>query len=230
MSILPTKVSTKPKKIDPATIVLYGPGGVGKSTFGSKLSNALIIDTEKSTEFLSGVMAVDVQNSFKTFVEVIKELQAEWKTNGKITYDYIIVDSLDGLVNDIIYKEVCRRHNKNDISDFEWGAGYAQAKSMLIDYMNFFEKVAKCTIYMCHYKKVDSEEGEVPYSLQSLNFSAGIKTAIVHKVDVVGLFISEDGERKINFTGSDNMQGKSRAHHVTDKIIPADWDQIFIDK
>lgn len=229
-SLLPTKKSTKPKRIDPSSIIIFGPAGVGKSTFGASLEDALIIDTEESTDFLEGIMSVDVKNSMKRFTGVIRELNEYKKQNGKMPYEYVIIDTLDGLVHDIIFPYICKQHGKKDISDFDYGAGYSHAKNMLLQYMNFFKANFKAVIYMCHYKRTVFGETEVDFDMASLNFPASIKTTLVHQIDEVGLMFSEDGTRQINFVGSDNMEGKSRAKHLSGQTIEADWDKIFIDK
>lgn len=229
-SLLPMEKSTKPKKIDPSSIVLFGPAGSGKSTFGAALENNLIIDTEQSTDFLEGIMAVDVKNSMSRFSQVLKELAAYKKEHKKMPYDYVTIDSLDGLVHDIIFPYVCKQHGKKDISEFDYGAGYSQAKNILVSYMDFFDKNFKCTIYMCHYKRTIFGDTELEFDMASLNFPASIKTSLVHMIDEVGLFYSAEGVRRINFIGSDNMEGKSRAKHLAGQDIEADWSKIFIDK
>lgn len=235
ISILPTKPSEKADLIDPRSLILFGPAGVGKSTFGSTLSNALIIDTEQSTSYLSGIMAVDLKKISKekeismpgAWGTVYKELSA---LKGKMPYDYLILDTLDGFVDEVIFPYVAKQHNVKSITDIDYGAGYAQAKDMLVKYMNFFQDNFKAVIYMCHYKRTVFGDSELDFDMASLNFPTSIKTKLVHLVDEVGLFFSKNGNRQINFVGSDNMEGKSRSHHLSGKVVDAAWENIFIDK
>lgn len=225
---LPMTPSKAPKKINPTSLLIFGPSGVGKTTFISQLPNTLFIDTEHSTDFLSGIMVVDVKRNFEKLQDTRAELRRYVRETKKRPYDYIVIDTIDGLLNDVLYPHICKKYGKTSINDFDYGAGYTEAKAVITDYFNFLQKICKCVIFVAHYKKESLNDSEIKFDMESMNFAASIKTMLVHMVDEVGMFISEDGERKIVFKGSDNMEGKSRAHHLSGKTIPADWSQIFI--
>lgn len=237
-TFLPRTKSTKPDAINPEQLILFGPSGTGKTTFLAKLDNTLIIDTEESTKYISGIMKVDVKGSWAKFTTTLKELVRLYKEENEgndgppiYPYEYIALDTLDGLYNEALVPHICKKHGKASISDFDYGAGYAEAKDKLVSAMNALTKICKCVIYTAHYKMVSiGEDEDILYDLKSLNFSPSVKTMLVHKVDEVGFFHVKDGDRLITFESSDNMQGKSRCHHLTGKTVEADWNEIFINE
>ena len=224
MALLPTTPSTEPKRVNPKHLVIFGSQGVGKSSFAASLPNTLIIDTERSTQFLKGIMVVDVERDNKKFNAVLKEIAALEKN----PYKYCVIDTLDGLLQSIIYPYVCNRHGKTSIADFDFGAGYTEAKELLFQYMQFLEKHFEAIIWLAHQKRTIIGETDVKLDTTMLNLPNSIRIFFVHEVDDIARMIIEEGERKLIFSSSENTDGKSRAPHLNNANIDLDWSKIFV--
>ena len=77
-------ITNQPKKV-----VIYGPEGIGKSTFASKFPNPVFIDTEGSTKY----MDVERFENTETWADVFSQIDEAVKEG----YKTIIVDTADWL-------------------------------------------------------------------------------------------------------------------------------------
>lgn len=102
----------------PPRIVIYGPHGVGKSTFGAGFPNPILLMTE------DGVGALRVRrfpNQVTTYRQLMTALGALF--DGAHDRETLLLDSLDWL-EPIVWAETAERHNKASIEAFDYGKGY----------------------------------------------------------------------------------------------------------
>lgn len=110
---------SKGKKRNPVKVVLYGPEGIGKSTFASKFPGVVFIDTEGSTTF----MDVDRIDGVKTWDEILKAIEYAIKNRDTYGIQTLAIDTADWAELMAITK-VCERHNVNGLEDIGYGKGY----------------------------------------------------------------------------------------------------------
>lgn len=101
----------------PRRAMLYGTHGIGKSTFGAMSPKPIFVQTE------DGLGEIDcdrfpLAESFQDVVEALSALYTE-----KHTYRTVVIDSLDWLER-IIWSEVCRKRNVENIEDIGYSKGY----------------------------------------------------------------------------------------------------------
>lgn len=109
MQVISGKVE-KAKKV-----VLYGPEGVGKSSFAAQFPNPIFIDTEGSTTELD-VKRLVRPSSWQMLLQ-----QVDWaKTGG---FKTLIIDTIDW-AEMLCVQSVCAEHNKTGIEAFGYGQGY----------------------------------------------------------------------------------------------------------
>ena len=111
MNISKGKIHTAQK------VVIYGPEGIGKSTFASRFPDPLFCDTEGSTKELD-VRRFDRPSSFKmilTYIDYVKSNPDCCKT--------FVLDTADW-AEKLIIEKVCAAHGKEGIEDFGYGNGY----------------------------------------------------------------------------------------------------------
>ena len=98
-------------------VVIYGPEGIGKSTFASKFPNPLFTDTEGSTKDLN-VRRLDRPLSEQMVLEQI----AFVKANPTVCKTYVI-DTADWLEK-LCIQSVCARLKISGIEEIGYGKGY----------------------------------------------------------------------------------------------------------
>lgn len=115
MKIISGKI-TKPQKV-----VIYGPEGIGKSTFAAQFPKPLFIDTEGSTSHLE-VDRLPRPTSWQMLKQYIKDLKGD--TMG---YHTLVIDTADWAER-LCEEAVCRSNGKVGIEDFGYGKGYTYVK------------------------------------------------------------------------------------------------------
>lgn len=111
MNISSGKITTARK------VVVYGPEGIGKTTFAAQFPNPLFTDTEGSTKDLN-VRRLDRPLSEQMVLEQI----AFVKANPTVCKTYVI-DTADWLEK-LCVQAVCARLNIKGIEDIGYGKGY----------------------------------------------------------------------------------------------------------
>ena len=101
----------------PIKAVIYGPEGIGKSTFASKFPNPLFIDTEGSTSRLN-VARTDPPSSLAMLSSMLTEL-----AQNNHGYKTLVLDTADWAER-LCIKAVCEKNSKAGIEDFGYGKGF----------------------------------------------------------------------------------------------------------
>lgn len=119
----------------PYKVVVYGPEGIGKSTFASHFPDPLFIDTEGSTRSL------DIKRLPKpTSYEMLKqEIDYIIEKNTSICRT-LVIDSIDW-GEALIVQHICDKYQKKGIEDFGYGNGYVYTKEELGRLLNRLEDV-----------------------------------------------------------------------------------------
>lgn len=108
---------TRGRKARAQKVVIYGPEGIGKSTFVAQFPEPVFIDTEGSTDNMD-VARMDKPTSWamlKNEIAFIKANSDACKT--------LVIDTIDW-AEQLAVSYVCSQHQKNGIEDFGWGKGY----------------------------------------------------------------------------------------------------------
>ena len=108
---------TKGKIIKPQRVCVYGPEGIGKSTFASQFPSPLFIDTEGSTESLD-VARLPNPTSWAMLVDDVNYV----RQNPSICRT-LIIDTADW-AEKLCIQYVCGKYDKAGIEDFGYGKGY----------------------------------------------------------------------------------------------------------
>ena len=104
----------------PIKAVIYGPEGIGKSTFASKFPAPLFIDTEGSTSRLN-VARTDPPSSLAMLSSMLTEL-----AQNNHGYKTLVLDTADWAER-LCIKAVCEKNSKAGIEDFGYGKGFTYA-------------------------------------------------------------------------------------------------------
>jgi hypothetical protein len=115
----------KGKVTKPALILLYGPDGVGKSTFGADAPSPIFLGTEDGTSNLD-VARFPAPRTFDDVLQAIEEL-----TKSAHEFKTLVVDSLDWL-EPLVWDKVCVDAGAKSIEQVGggYGKGYAEALAL----------------------------------------------------------------------------------------------------
>lgn len=97
--------------------VIYGPEGIGKTTFASCFPKAVFIDTEGSTKFFD-LARFPAPTSWTMLLDEVQEV-----INDPTLCDSLVIDTADW-AEKMCISEVCSSNKKNGIEDFGYGKGY----------------------------------------------------------------------------------------------------------
>ncbi len=124
LSQIETGIIKKPRRV-----FLYGPHGVGKSTWGSQAPDPIFVQTEEGANDI-GVARFEVAKNFLTVMDMLRELYA-----GKHKFKTLVVDTVDWLES-LIWEKVCQDEKVSSIDKIEFFRGYLLA----IEYWNDFRE------------------------------------------------------------------------------------------
>ena len=122
-------------------VVIYGPEGIGKSTFASKFPGAVFIDTEGSTKDMD-VARLPRPTSWNMLLEEIQYIKAHPSECGTL-----IIDTIDW-AEALCITHICDTHHKSGIEDFGYGNGYVYVKEEFGRFLNRLEDVVEAGIHV----------------------------------------------------------------------------------
>lgn len=112
-------------------VVIYGPEGIGKSTFAAQFPDPLFIDTEGSTKNMD-VARMDKPTSWT----MLKNQIAYVKNNS--VCKTLVIDTIDW-AEQLCIDDICAQYNKKGIEDFGYGNGYIYEKEEFGRFLNSLE-------------------------------------------------------------------------------------------
>lgn len=111
------------------------------------------------------------------------------------------------------------------------GYGYRWSREDTIRVFNKFLNTAKkCVIFVCHVKDkyVGLKETTDVVAPKQLALTGAVKDILPRKVDAIGYVYNDKGTIKVNFAGTEDKTGGSRAKHLQGYNGPLEWNKIFI--
>jgi hypothetical protein len=134
MSQLAT-IITAPRMLPPR-VLLYGPHGIGKTTFGAKADAPIIIQTEEGADTLN----VPRFTLCKTYAELEGAITTLY--NEAHPYQTLVLDSIDWL-EPLVHARTCDKGGKKNVEDFGYGKGYQFADEIWRDVLGGFDALRR---------------------------------------------------------------------------------------
>lgn len=122
-------------------VVIYGPEGIGKSTFAAQFPNPLFIDTEGSTKYMD-VRRMDKPTSW----EMLRQELTYVKQNPQVC-GTLIIDTIDW-AEQLCIDDICSRYQKKGIEDFGYGNGYVYEKEEFGRFLNSLEEIVHLCVHV----------------------------------------------------------------------------------
>lgn len=134
----------------PQKVVVYGPEGIGKSTFASKFPSPLFLDIEKGTSQLD-IDRLDWSDSdtWTDLLDAIKEI-----STTKHHYKTIVIDTADK-AEQLCMQSICEKMKVSGIEDIGYGKGYTyigEEFAKLLSYLDNVIKVGINVVILAHAK------------------------------------------------------------------------------
>mgnify|MGYP001581697318 CR=1 FL=1 len=157
--VIPTVATLEGSDISELKWLLYGPPGIGKSSFFAKakktvkgvLKQPWFLHTDPGLRFIKALKTPIL--AWKTFKKIVKEVTERPPKHVSM----LVLDTADLLFR-MCRKEVCQARGLEHISDAEWGKGYDMVRD------EFEQEVAKLALldqhgiglaFISHSKDVD---------------------------------------------------------------------------
>ena len=109
------------KIVKPQKVIIYGPEGIGKSTFASQFPRPLFIDTEGSTSHLE-VDRLERPTSWQMLRQYIQDIKTD-----SMGYQTVVIDTADWAER-LCEDSICSKYGKQGLEDFGYGKGYTYVK------------------------------------------------------------------------------------------------------
>ena len=206
-------ISGKVKK--PQKVVIYGPEGIGKSTFASKFPKPVFLDVEDSTKEMD-VDRFEKPLSWSEFGANVKEFI---KDHGN--YKTLVIDTADW-AEMLCIQYVCARKQKTSMADFDYGHGYTYVYEEFGKLLNFLDNYIDAglnVVITAHAKmnKIDEPEQSGSYDRWEMKLSKGVKPLLKEWADMVlfanyKTYIVKDDNNKVKAKGGQRVMYTS--HHV----------------
>lgn len=214
--------------------LIYGPAGVGKSTFFSKFKKHIFLNTDPGLDFIK------VRNmpivSWKSFKKTAEQLIA-FQTPGGAEYDkkfdnsIIVIDLIDGLWT-LCRKAVLTQAGYSHESDGEWGKGHDLVKK------EFQTQIASLAAvygvgFISHDKNIEIKGRLSRISKTVPSITGNVGKFIEGLCDFIGYCEvsstkaeKELGDRYITFRPTEELTAKDRAGLFPEKM-PLDFDVVY---
>lgn len=196
-------------------ICVYGPEGIGKSTFASQFPDPVFIDTEGSTKDM------DVSRFKKaTSWEMLLDQVRYTKLHPEVCRT-LVIDTADW-AEQMCVKHICDKYQKDGIESFGYGNGYVYVKEEFGRFLNLLEEVVDRGIHVvltahAHLKKFElpDEMGAYDRWEMKLGKKTASQTAPLVKEWVDLLLFANYKTMVYNVDGQGAQKGKNKAQGGT---------------
>lgn len=189
-------------------VVVYGPEGIGKSTFASKFPDPVFIDTEGSTKDMD-VARMEAPSSWSMLLEQVRYV----KSHPDICRT-LVVDTGDW-AEMLCSSHVCSNNQKTSIEDFGYGKGYVYLQEEFGRLLNLLEEVVEDAginvVITAHAKmrKFEQPDELGAYDRWEMKMSKNVAPMVKEWADMV-LFCNYK-TIVINVDGQGAQKGKNKA-------------------
>ena len=203
----------------PQKVVIYGPEGIGKTTFGAAFPDALLIDVEQGSGHLD-CDRIEVED-WRSFIDTMEELFAKYE---ELSYKSIVVDTADWLEK-LATEYVCQFHNKNGVEDFGFGKGYVYVNEEMIRGLALLDQLRNVGFNVALVAHSQVQKRELPgsqgaFDRYELKCSKRVTALIKEWADAV-LFIN------YKIIVEEGADGKNRARGGTDRLLMTEHTAAF---
>lgn len=214
-----------PQNKPPVIMLVYGEGGVGKTTFAATAPKPLLADCEGGTKYfgLRGihipVAVIEKWGDMKDVLEIAKSDE----------YDTIIIDPIGELMDKLKRYMIALGDSKLVQKDGSpTMAGWGWLKKVMREYLKALRDSGKHTLIIAHIEEKSDEDRMV----KRPKVETKLSDELVNMVDVVGYMTvvntADEGEKRVIIVdpANDKYTAKDRTGQLG-KFIPPDFSAII---
>lgn len=170
----------------PPRQLIYGVGGVGKTTFATSSPRALLLPI--AGEDGIGLLPVAAFPTAETWADVMAAFREVY--DAAHDYDVLALDSLDRL-EALVWAETCRRYGKSDIEAFGYGKGFLLALDVWAELLKGLDAIRRkrlmqvVLIAHAEIRRFDDPNAD-PYDRYQPKLHKGASALVVEWADLVG--------------------------------------------
>ena len=206
---------TKGKIPSALKCVIYGPEGIGKSTFASRFPDPLFIDTEGSTKHMN----VDRLDAPSSWTLLMQEVQYVKSTPGLCRT--LVIDTTDWAER-LCINQICAQKNWSGIEDAGWGKGYTYLAEEFGKLLNLLEDVVRSGINVVVTAHAQMRKFEQPDELGSYDrweLKLKKQTAPMVKEWADMVLFANYKTIVVNVDGQGAIKGKNKAQGAGQRIM-----------
>ena len=195
-------------------VCVYGPEGIGKSTFAAQFPDPLFIDTEGSTNHMN-VARLPRPSSWTMLLANVAEVK-----NTPGCCKTLVIDTIDW-AEQLCVAHVCATYNKKGVEEFGYGKGYVYVKEEIGRFLNLLSDVIDVGINVVLTAHAQIRKFELPdecgsydrYELKLGNKTGGATSQLVKEWADMVLF-SNYKQYVVEVNEKKKAQGGSRVMHT----------------
>lgn len=147
INLLSLEKTTLSRDLSGYITYIYGPGKIGKTTFGVQLPSPLLLAFERGYNALPGVYAQDV-TTWAEMKLILRELK---KPEVQSKFKSIVVDTIDICV-DLCTKYICNQEGVSELSQIQWGQGWTKVKKEIESTFRAVTQLGYAVLFISHDK------------------------------------------------------------------------------
>ncbi len=188
-------------------VVVYGPEGIGRSTFASQFPEPLFIDTEDGTRHMD-VARTPKPTGWPFLLSLVKEVQQDPSLCRTL-----VLDTADWAER-LCIKHICDNYDKKSIESFDYGKGYTYVYEEFGKLLNELTLVKERGIYVvitAHAKmrKFEQPDEMGTYDRWEMKLTKQTPSIVKEWADMV-LFANYK-TLVVNVDGKGSQKGKNKA-------------------
>lgn len=203
--VLPTEKNQPKNKVSDYRWLIYGPPGIGKTTFANSFEMPLILDFEGGTNHLESYrIPISTWKDVEDVYTLLNETDHKFKT--------IVFDTVD-LFYRLCQSKICTDRKIEHPSDEPYGKGSDMIRNKLLPCVVTFQNLGLGIVFISHEAQKEVKKHNMSFTKTTCTLPNSASNIFMPLADIIGychLDSETQQKRMITFQGSDYLDAKAR--------------------